>query len=274
MERVNLSTSGPRIGWGAVASLLGLGVLLFLSQGCANRGSLVSVGFTAGDVPPLSTPTNPDATPTPVPTGTVTDTTPTPTPGSTPTPTATATPDSTPTPTPALACGMVVIRDLRIATDDPNGPTIDFRAWADLDLANPNGSSLNELPVAPGVYRSVTFQMHKRVGSGSGGPGTGNPDVNGSLHLCGTWQGSTFDVFLDVTDTLFNRDPNGVTIDGDGPAKLFVVFDSSHWFDGIDLSTATVAPDGVVYLSHDQNKQMADVFKQNFKTSIRLASHH
>ena len=290
MERINMTLTSQRkhpvrldssssVTWGSVAAVAWLALLLLLSQSCTNRGALTSVSFATGS----TTGSTDGATPTPtaMPTTTPSDTPtpiPTTTPSDTPTPTPTATPDSTPTPapTPALSCGTVVIRDLRISTDDPNAPEIAFRDWADLNLADPNGSTLNDLPIDPGVYSRVRFTMHKRTGNGSGGPGTGNPDVNGSIHVCGTWQGVTFDVFDDITDNVDRRDPGGVTIDGDGPAKLFVVFDSSTWFNGIDLTTAAVAPDGIVYLSHSSNSHLAQQFKENFKASVHLANqlHH
>lgn len=266
--RIDLPSSTSLSTWGSLACIVGLGILLLLTQGCANRTSMMSVGFattdntvpgTSADPTPTPAPTDPDATPTPT---------------ATPTPSPTSSPDSTPTPapTPALSCGTVVIRDLRISTDDANGPELNFRPWADLNLADPNGSTLNDVPLNPGTYNRVRFTMHKRTGEGSGGPGTGNPDVNGSIHVCGTWQGVTFDVFNDITDNVDRRDPGGVTVDADGPGKLFVIFDSSTWFNGIDLTQASIAPDGIAYLNHSSNKQMAQQFKQNFKDSVHLAN--
>src|SRR3954469_6486605 len=89
--RVNLDSAAKSIPWGTIACILGLGLLLLLSQSCANRNSLVSsVNFASG-IPGDGT-SNPDATPTPA--ATATD------PDATPTPTAT-TPDATPTPSAA-----------------------------------------------------------------------------------------------------------------------------------------------------------------------------
>ena len=174
-------------------------------------------------------------------------------------------------PSPSLACGMVVIRDLRISND--SGDAIRERPWADLDLLDPDASSLNSLSVTPGTYDRVRFTMHKRTGDGSGGPGTGNPEVNHSIHLCGTWQGQAWDYTDDTTENVDRRDLGGVSIDADGPAKLFVVFDMTAWFDGIDLSTATVAPDGVVYLAHHENEELQRALRENIKASIHLANH-
>ena len=257
------------IQWSPILAAVAMGLLLLLSHGCS-RGQVVSVQMTTSGSSPDGTPTptgtntNPDATPTP----TNPDATPTPTatstsPDSTPTPTATPTASDTPTPapTPALACGEVMIRDLIISTGDPNGPQIHDRGWSVLDLANPNGSTINDLGVSPGTYTSVRFTIHKE-----------NPAQTWSVHLCGTWQGVQWDVQDDITDNVVRKDAGGVTVDSDGPGKLFVVFDSSHWFDGIDLTNDPPAPDGIVYLSHDSNLQDAMKFKQNFETSIRLAN--
>lgn len=280
--------------WASLAAILGLSGLLLLSQGCGNEQPMVDVGFATSDgnlpnegIPtptPTSDPDNPDdpddpmPTPTPDPTPTSDPTpSPSPTPTDDPAPTPTPTPTDDPddgdeAPTPELACGTIVIRDLRISTGDPSGPQIHHRPWAVIDLADPNASTLNDLPVAPGTYTRVRFTMHKRTGEGSGGPGTGNPEVNHSVHICGTWMGIPFDYTDDLTDNVDRRDAGGVVIDGDGPAKLFVIFDSSTWFDGIDLTQAETSPDGVVYLAHHQNKELQNRFRNNLRQSIRLAN--
>jgi hypothetical protein len=165
---------------------------------------------------------------------------------------------------------MVVIRDLRISSTA--GDEIRAREWADLDLLDPDASTLNDLSVTPGTYDRVRFTMHKRTGEGSGGPGTGNPEVNHSIHLCGSWQGQPWDYTDDTTENVDRRDPGGVTIDAGGPAKLFVVFDMTTWFAGIDLTGATVAADGVVYLAHHENAALQRALRDNIRDSIRLAT--
>jgi hypothetical protein len=189
-------------------------------------------------------------------------------------PDGTPTPDATPTPAPApaLSCGTVMIRDLKIWTDDPNGPVIEYRPWSLVDLMNPDASTINDLPVEPGTYTRVRFTIHKPVGAGSPGPGTGNPSVNDSIHLCGVQDGIPFEYRDDVTDRVDRRDPGGVTIDSNGPARLLLIFDSSTWFDGIDLSTATLDANGVVQLDRDHNADLARALRQNFEQSVRLAN--
>jgi hypothetical protein len=261
------------VSWAPILTIAAVGFLLLLNNGCNDAGQMVDVNMSTNPgagVTPVSTDPPDGGTPTPTPTDTNPD-------GGTPTPTPTSTPDGgTPTPTPAptpnLACGVVVIRDLILSSNDPQSPQIHDRGWADLDLANPNGSTINNLGVAPGTYDRIRFTLHKRTGDGSSGPGTGDPSVNASIHLCGTWQGIKWDVFDDVTTNVDRKDAGGVTVDADGPGKLFIIFDSAHWFDGIDLSQAAVAADGTVYLSHDSNSQMAEKFKQNFETAIRIAN--
>lgn len=244
------------------------------ATGCANDTGLVDVKF-AGSTSPNTDDTSPDGgeSPDDPDTGDDGDDTPDNPDGEDPTdpgddPTDPGDPGD---PSPSLSCGMVVIRDLRISGG--SGNDIDFRAWADLDLMDPDASTLNDLAVSPGTYDRVRFTMHKRTGNGSGGPGTGNPVVNHSIHLCGTWQGQAWDYTDDTTENVDRRDLAGVSIDGDGPAKLFVVFDMTTWFDGIDLTGATVAADGVVYLAHDQNKQLQQALRDNIRDSIHLANH-
>lgn len=264
-----------RISWASIVSTLALGGLLLLTNGC-NDASLVSVGFSTGTAPAgeeIPTPTpdpdgDPDGTPTPMPTPT--DDPDNPDDPGDPTPTPTASPS--PSPTPSLACGTVVIRDLRIKTDDSSGPSISYRPWAELDLTDPNASTINGLGVSPGTYTRVRFTVHKRTGSGSGGPGTGNPEVNHSIHLCGEWNGIAWDYKDDETFDIDRRDEGGVVVDGDGPAKLFVIFDSAHWFDGIDLTQWPAAPDGVVYMDHHVNAELQRRFRDNFRDSVRLAN--
>ena len=251
---------------GPVASTVAVATLLLL-QGCANENALVDVGFgTQSEMPSEDVPPDPDEAGEPTPEETAA---PTPTPDDDDD--DDGDPEPTPAPTPSLACGIVVIRDLRI-DDESSGADIRHRAWADLDLTNPDGSTLNALAVSPGTYDRVRFTMHKRTGDGSGGPGTGNPEVNHSIHLCGTWNGIAWDYTDDTTDTVDRRDAGGVVIDGDGPAKLFVAFDSSTWFDGIDLTQATVAPDGVVYLAHHENDALQRALRENIKKSVHLAN--
>lgn len=274
MERLNPNHTA----WAPLAAIAAVGALLLLN-GCANDGRMVEVGAVTGggQIPnenfPTPTPTvDPDTTATPNPTPTDgPDNTPTPAP--TASPTATPDPDESPTPTPAptpsLACGTVVIRDVRLSGDAGESH---FRPWADLDIANPNGSTINGFGIPEGTYDRVRFTMHKRTGSDSNGPGTGNPEVNHSIHICGTWQGVQFDYTDDTTDNVDRRDPAGVTVDLDGPGKLFVVFDSSTWFDGIDLTQATVAADGIVYLAHHENEELQRQFRDNFKASVKLAN--
>ncbi len=288
MERL----SSSRIAWAPIVSALALGGLLLLTNGC-NEAALVDVAFSTGTSPEEGMPTPPPdpdqspnpqgtATATPIPTPTSDPDNPTPTPTATPdpdnpTPTPTPDPDETPTPTPtpaptpSLSCGSVIIKDLRI-TDEVAGPAISYRPWTELELANPNGSSINGLGLAPGTYTRVRFTVHKPTGSGSGGPGTGDPSINHSVHLCGEWNGIAWDYKDDETFDVDRREPNGVVVDGDGPAKLFVIFDSSGWFDGIDLSTLQPAPDGVVYLDHHVNHPVQLQFRDNFRDSVRLAN--
>ena len=231
-------------------SLLVFPIAAFVAlTGCGNPSDVVDVNFAAS----ASIPDDPDSSEE----GDPDDTDP---PG-----------DPTPE-EPQLSCGTVVIKDLRISTEDSNDPQIAYRPWADLDLTDPDASTLNDLPVNAGTYRRVRFTMHKRTGNDSGGPGTGNPDVNHSIHLCGTWQGIAWDYTDDTTDNVDRQDPAGVEIDTDGPAKLFVIFDSSTWFDGIDLAQATPAADGTVYLSHSENSQQQRALRENFKASVRLAN--
>lgn len=253
-------------------ALLALGALLLSQGGCANENSLVDVGFSRSTSPDTDdtnpdggggdTPDNPDDNPDD-------PDNPDDTPDNPDDP-----PDGgeeTPPNAPELSCGMFVIRDLRISSD--SGDDIDFRPWADLDLANPNGSTLNDLGVSAGLYNRVRFTTHKRTGDGSDGPGTGNPEVNHSAHLCGTYQGVTWDYTDDTTEHVDRRDEGGVQLDGEGPAKLFVVFDSTTWFDGIDLTQATVAADGVVYLAHHENADLQHALRDNIRESIHLANH-
>lgn len=243
--------------------LLTLGVAAVLvsqTAGCANETSLVNVGFARSTMPGTDDTTPDDTSPDDPDNPDNPDE-----PGETPDDPGEA-PDA-----PALACGSFVIRDLRISTDA--GDDIHSRPWADLELSNPNGSTINDLSVSPGIYQRVRFTMHKRTGDDSGGPGTGNPEVNHSIHLCGTYQGVTWDYTDDTTESVDRRDENGVEIDGDGPAKLFVVFDSTTWFDGIDLTQADVAPDGVVYLAHSENEPLQRALRDNIRESIHLANH-
>jgi len=251
--------------------LFGILALGTLSLAACNQGQLIDVQFAAVGA---TTPTagGPGGTPTPTPTSLDSPTpgTPTPTPGPTPmeTPAPSPSPTSTPATGPELTCGTVTIRSLMIS--DPAGPTILYRDWATLTLASPDASSLNGLGVTPGTYKRVQFVMAEPVGIGSPGPGTGNPAVNGSLHICGVAQGIPFEVFDDVTTTVDRQDPGGVTAGAGGPGVLFVDFDSTHWLDGIDLTRASLT-NGVAYLNHASNLQMAMEFKQNFVNSVHLA---
>jgi len=227
--------------------------LALLAQGCANDPSLVEVGIGRSTSPDTDD-TNPDGG------------------GDSPdNPDNPDDPGEEPPAAPELSCGLFVIRDVRISTDD--GANLDFRTWADLDLADPNASTVNDVAVPPGLYDRVRFTIHKRTGEGSGGPGTGNPEVNHSVHLCGTHQGVTWDYTDDTTDNVDRRDEGGVLIDGDGPAKLFIVFDSTTWFDGIDLTQAEVAADGVAYLAHHENSDLQRALRDNIRDSIHLANH-
>ena len=240
-------------------ALIGI-VALLLAAGCANDTSLSELGVGRSTSPDTDdgtpdgggdSPDNPDN-----PTDNPDDPTDPGDPGD---------------PAPSLSCGLFVIRDLRVSTS--NGNDLDVRAWADFDLSDPNASTLNDLAIPAGLYDRVRFTIHKRVGDGSGGPGTGNPEVNHSVHLCGTQQGVTWDYTDDTTDNVDRRDEGGVEIDGDGPAKLFIVFDSTTWFDGIDLTQAAVAADGIVYLAHHENADLQRALRDNIRESIHLANH-
>lgn len=169
-------------------------------------------------------------------------------------------------------CNTVMIRDLRIWSDDAEGPVVEYRPWAVIDLDDPDASVLNDLPIEPGVYSKVRFTLHKPVGHLSPGPGTGNPSENVSVHLCGIRDGVSWEYAGDVTDQVYRESDGGVMVTPYGPARLFVAFDKSTWFDGIDLTTAERDEDGVVRMSHDSNHALANRLEKNFKDSVSLTS--
>jgi hypothetical protein len=126
----------------------------------------------------------------------------------------------------------------------------------DVDLSMGAGTDALLSPAPPGLYSSVNALL-----GGSDGVGVDLAGAFGSTSLHVTLASAPFVVAC----------PTAVRLDPDGRVQLSLRADPSHWFDGVDLTTAiSDSDDEGILLSSDDNRVLADGVLANVIASFRL----
>jgi hypothetical protein len=97
-----------------------------------------------------------------------------------------------------------------------------------------------------------------------------DPIIGHSFYLGGTRQdGTPFLASLNLSEELFLESTNGFDLGQNGPTHLFLAFDLSSWFAGVDLDSAQVSG-ATIYIDEANNTELLDLLKENVKDSADL----
>ncbi len=123
-----------------------------------------------------------------------------------------------------------------------------------------------ELPA--GTYKEIKAKLD-RVDV-EDGIDPASPLAGKSLYLAGTFNGQPFRVEADFDDEFVIQSETGIVVTDTSIANFILTFNVAGWFEGVDLSTATVNGEGVVVLSNESNTAIFDQIKENLQSSTEI----
>jgi hypothetical protein len=185
-----------------------------------------------------------------------------------------------------LTEARIVLRDidmdpLAACQAEAASPTSDFESG--FTFAGPfvidllNDTSLppaGKIPIPSGTYCEIGLDFN-RLGKEEAPEGilSDDPIIGSALIVRGSRDdGTPFLVRLNEDDRfkLEGTSPDGFAIESvPGGTLLFISFDLSAWFEGVDLNAAVVS-DGMIFIDHDDNAGLRSMIVENIKRSARL----
>lgn len=119
-----------------------------------------------------------------------------------------------------------------------------------------------------GSYRRIEFKMKRNVTAADADPLLGNVFVikgtvakgEESVPFAITWHSSM---------NFRLKGDKALKVEPENDAKLSIVFDLDKWFDGIDMTSAEVSADGVIYINKKSNHQLMKQLRKNIKMNTR-----
>ena len=128
---------------------------------------------------------------------------------------------------------------------------------------------LPEVTLLDGSYRRVEFQMKRNFSAAEGEAILGNVfAIRGTVLKAGVKV--PFEIDWHVALNFRLSGDGAVTVKSDENNKMLIDFDLSKWFAGIDLTTATVHEDGIIYMSKSSNMAIMKQIHHNIKVNARF----
>lgn len=144
-----------------------------------------------------------------------------------------------------------------------------------IDLLNDTSlPPANRIPIPSDTYCEIGLDFN-RLGKEEAPEGipTDDPIIGSALIVRGSRDdGTPFLVRLNEDDRfkLEGTSPDGFAIESvPGGTLLFISFDLSAWFTGVDLNAAVVS-NGMIVIDHDENAGLRSMIVENIKHSARL----
>ena len=123
-----------------------------------------------------------------------------------------------------------------------------------------------ELPV--GTYTEIKARLEPI--DVEDGIDPASPLAGKSIYVVGSLEGQPFRFEADFDDEFVVQDETGIVVSDSSIASFVLTFNVAGWFDGVDLSTATVDSDGVVVLSDESNTEIFNQIKENIQSSSEI----
>lgn len=170
---------------------------------------------------------------------------------------------------------QVVLAELQfkmMSAGNGNGQEANFKGPYVADLLNDQTTpDLGTVRIPPGRYKQIEMNFEKlEADEIPEGISPSDPIVGHSYYLEGSREdGVPFAASLELTEEFRLESDDGFSLGEHGPTRLFVAFDLSAWFVGVDLSSAQVVDDEIL-IDESHNTELLDILKENIKTSARL----
>ncbi len=122
-----------------------------------------------------------------------------------------------------------------------------------------------------GSYHRIEFKLKRNVSAEDSDPLLGNVFVvMGSYTKPGASETTPFEINWHSAMNFRLKGDSAFKVEAEGETKLSIVFDLQKWFEGIDLSTATVGDDGVIHINKSSNKEIMKQLRKNIKKNTRF----
>jgi hypothetical protein len=162
-----------------------------------------------------------------------------------------------------LTCAWFMVRNVKLVGNDDAG--FDARIWEPLDLLDPTSSAIDILDVEPGTYERLRLQIHAEEGFLPGPTGR-----KVSMMVCATIDGVAIEYRDDTWESIVVRPDAGIEVVPGELAKLALRFDTSDWFDDVDVSELEPAADGIVYIDEENRHDLQNAIRDRIRDSIDL----
>ncbi len=122
-----------------------------------------------------------------------------------------------------------------------------------------------------GSYRRIEFKLKRNVSAEESDPLLGNVFVvKGSYTKPGASEATPFEINWHAAMNFRLKGDSAFKVEADGESKLSIVFDLQKWFEGVDLSTATIGDDGIILIDKTSNKELMKQLRKNIKMNTRF----
>jgi hypothetical protein len=120
-----------------------------------------------------------------------------------------------------------------------------------------------------GSYRRIEFKLKRNVTAEDTDPILGNVFVIRGTVMKGE-ESVPFEITWHSAMNFRLRGEKAFKVEAEGESKLAIVFDVTKWFDGIDMTAATAADDGMIYINKKSNKDILKQLRKNIKMNTRF----
>ncbi|MBC7659209.1 MAG: hypothetical protein H7249_05820 [Chitinophagaceae bacterium] len=123
--------------------------------------------------------------------------------------------------------------------------------------------------LADGSYHRVEFQLKRNFSAAEGEAILGNVfAIKGTFLKAGVKVPFEIDWHIALNFRLAGD--SAITVTGGANNAMVISFDLNKWFEGVDLTTATVDADGTIYIDKNTNKEIMKEIHHNIKLNARV----
>jgi len=121
-----------------------------------------------------------------------------------------------------------------------------------------------------GSYRRIEFKLKRNVSADDSDPLLGNVFViMGHYTKPGATEATPFEINWHSAMNFRLKGDSAFKVESEGESKLSIVFDVQKWFEGVDLSNATI-DEGVIHINKSSNKEIMRQLRKNIKVNTRF----